>query len=536
MSRRKVLTPSIWLLAMAGGLFTGCLPVRSPVLRNYFVPPAAKPPEGRFVAPEPPPLDASLVLRALPMPLDAVANDLGQSGRVEILIHEAEAHFQAGRRLYQEGDAEAARLCFDQAVDVLLAAPERLPGRAHLEKKLEELVEAIHRMDVAGLGAGDIAPEPGFQKPPLEEIPQLTFPVDSELRHKVLEQVRATGSQLPLDVNEAVLAYIQYFASGRGRKILVAGLERGGRYRPLIQRILDEEGLPPELIHYAQAESGFQPRAVSRKRATGMWQFVRWRGREYGLTQTPFVDERLDPEKSTRAAARHLRDLYEHFGDWYLAMAAYNCGPGVIERAVERTGYADFWELRRRNVLPKETANHVPVILAMTIVSKNAREYGLDGIQAAAPVQYDAVEITAPTHLPLIADLADCTVAEVRELNPALLKNLAPAGYSLRVPKETGAVVSAALGSIAAERRTAWRAHRLGDGETLAAVAQRYHTPLSSLLAANRALAGEAEPGDLLLIPAANVQPRAPAKRPASTRPVRRVAAHQPALAQRASN
>lgn len=536
MSRRKGLTLSIGLVAMAGGLGMGCVPARVPVLRNYFVPPSPRPPEPRYVAPDPPPLDASLLLRALPMPLEVAADGLAQSGRSELLIREAEAHFQAGRRAYQEGDLEAARVRFDQAVDVLLAAPERLPERARLQKKLEELVEVIHRMDVAGLGAGDTAPEPGFQKPPFEELPPLTFPVDPELKHRVLEQVRATASQLPLEVNEAVLAYVQYFTSARGRKIMAAGLRRVGRYRPLIQRILDEEGLPPELIHYAQAESGFQPRAVSRKRAMGMWQFVGWRGREYGLAQTAFVDERLDPERSTRAAARHLRDLYEHFGEWYLAMAAYNCGPGVIERAVERTGYADFWELRRRNVLPKETANHVPVILAMTIVTKNARAYGLDGVEADPPMQYDTVEVTAPTHLPLVADLAECTVSELRELNPALLKNLAPAGYSLRVPKQTAAVVSAALQTVPAERRASWRAHRLGNGEKLAAVAQRYRTTPQSILAANRALAGEVEAGDLLLIPASAPPPKAPARRAVSKRPVRSASVHKPALAQHASN
>jgi membrane-bound lytic murein transglycosylase D len=248
------------------------------------------------------------------------------------------------------------------------------------------------------------------------------------------------------------------------------------------------------------------------------------------------VDERLDPEKSTRAAAHHLRDLYDHFGDWYLAMAAYNCGPGVIERAVERTGYADFWELRRRNVLPKETANHVPIILAMAIVTKNAREYGLDGIEAAPAAQYDTVALTAPTHLPLIADLAECTVSELRELNPALLKNLAPASYSLRVPRNTGALVSAALGAVPAERRAAWRVHRLGDGETLAAVARRYRTTPKAILAANQSLGGEMEAGDLVLIPVAAPASKAPVKRAPSKRPLRSAAVPKPGAVQRASN
>jgi membrane-bound lytic murein transglycosylase D len=197
-------------------------------------------------------------------------------------------------------------------------------------------------------------------------------------------------------VNDAVLGYINYF-SNRGHKTLLAGLQRSGRYRPMIQRILDEEGIPQEIIHLAQAESGFIPRAVSRAAAGGMWQFLKWRGNQYGLKQTSYTDDRMDPEKATRAAAHHLRDLYHEFGDWYLAIAAYNCGPGTVEKAVERTGYADFWELRARGVLPAETTNYVPIILAMTIMEKNAAGYGSTSLD---PLEYDTVETLLPPASP----------------------------------------------------------------------------------------------------------------------------------------
>jgi membrane-bound lytic murein transglycosylase D len=266
------------------------------------------------------------------------------------------------------------------------------------------MVDNIHRYDLAELGAAAIVDQGKFEKAPLEDILQMTFPVDPKLKDKVKEQVAATTSQLPLSVNDAVLGYINYF-SNRGHKTLLAGLQRSGRYRPMIQRILDEEGIPQEIIHLAQAESGFMPRAMSRKAAGGMWQFVKLRGQEYGLKQTAYTDDRMDPEKATRAAAHHLRDLYHEFGDWYLAIAAYNCGPGTVEKAVERTGYADFWELRSRGVLPAETTNYVPIILAMTIMEKNAAEYGIEGFQLDAPLEYDTVETAAPTSLTLVADI-----------------------------------------------------------------------------------------------------------------------------------
>ena len=195
----------------------------------------------------------------------------------------------------------------------------------------------------------------------------------------------------------------------------------------MIQRVLDEEGVPQELIHLAQAESGFIPRAISRKAAGGMWQFVKFRGNEYGLMQTRYTDDRMDPEMATRAAAHHLHDLYNEFGDWYLAIAAYNCGPGAVEKAVERTGYADFWELRSRGVLPAETTNYVPIILAMTIMEKNAAEYGLEGLQLDPPLEYDTVETTGADQPDAgLAISPNCRVAELAAMNPAVLKGMVP--------------------------------------------------------------------------------------------------------------
>ena len=263
-------------------------------------------------------------------------------------------------------------------------APENLPDRAALERRLEELVDAIYRIDQDQLGASAPEDQVSYDKAPLDDILEMTFPIDPSLRGKVREQVRMTVSQLPLEESDAVVSFINFFSSTKGRRILLGGMQRSGRYKAMIERVLAEEGLPEELIFLAQAESGFQPRAVSNKLCVGIWQFAQFRGKEYGLNQTPATDDRMDPEKATRAAARHLHDLYEHFGDWYLAMAAYNCGPGCVDSAVMRTGYADFWELRRRNALPLQTANYVPAILAMVIMSKNAEEYGIQNVDLRA--------------------------------------------------------------------------------------------------------------------------------------------------------
>jgi len=424
---------------------------------------------------------------------------------VDVRIRRAEERFQEGKRLYAKGDRENARARFDDAIDILLGTPEAAADRTKVDRKLEELVTAIHRYDVNGLGAGDLSGQVAYDRAPLEDILEMTFPVDPNLTPKVQEQLTATQSQLPLQMTDAVLSYINYFSSDRGRRTLLAGLKRSGRYRPLISKILAEEGVPQELIYLAQAESGFLPRAVSHKAAVGMWQFVQWRGRQYGLMQTAYHDDRMDPEKATRSAARHLRDLYEKFGDWYLAIAAYNCGDGCVDKAVQRTGYADFWQIRDRRALPKETTNYVPIIVAMTIMHKNAKDYGLEDLELDPPLQFDTFEVESSTHLALIADAAGCPVSELRELNPALTTNVAPAGYAVHVPEGSKANVIAVLETIPAERRASWRIHRVSAGDTLPSIAKQYNTPVSSITSLNpSASATDAEVGDVLIIPTAS--------------------------------
>jgi membrane-bound lytic murein transglycosylase D len=428
------------------------------------------------------------------------------------MVQRAEQTFDAARRLYQAEDFAGARRTFDEAVDQMVQASDLDPAdREDYERRLESMVENVHRLDVAGMGANPGGEDGQYEKAPLEDILHMTFPVDPKLKNRVREQVAATVSQLPLTVNDTILGYINFF-SNRGRGTVAVATQRSGRYRQMIQRVLDEEGVPQELIHLAQAESGFMPRAMSRAAAGGMWQFISLRGQEYGLERNRYIDERMDPEKSTRAAARHLHDLYNEFGDWYLAIAAYNCGPMVVENAVERTGFADFWELRNRGVLPAETTNYVPIILAMTIIEKNAAEYGLNDLQMDAPLEYDTVDLLVPTNLALVSDLIEIPLPQLTELNPAVLHGVAPQGYALHVPKGMGAQLSSGLELIPAEHRDAWRMHRVESGETLASIARRFGVAPAGIMAANSLKTPEAPVGELVLIPSA-IHVDAPARR-----------------------
>ncbi len=463
-------------------------------------------------------------------------------------VRVAERHFQYGKFHLQEGKREDARREFDKALEVLLDVPEGVADREISERKFEELARLIYRYDLESLEAGVSLDSPIFTQSPLKDILNLTFPVDPSQKNKTLAHVQASASQLPLTVNDAVLSYINFFTSERGSRTLLAGLRRSGRYRDMIQRILAEEGVPQELIHLAQAESGFQPMAVSHKAAVGMWQFIAFTGAQYGLDRSKQHDHRLDPERATRAAARHLRDLYNQTGDWYLAMAAYNCGPYCVERAVQRTGYADFWELRRRRALPQETMNYVPAILAMAIVTKNLREYGLPEPGAEPPLEYDTLTATAPTSLALVADAADVPVTLIRELNPSLLRGVAPASFDIRVPKGKATQISSVLEAVPEINRASWRLHRVAPGDSLLSIARQYATPASSIVSANARLDQQffesPETGEFLLIPAkpkpepvqtaAARRPAANVKRTTATRSsasnARRVAAAKPAI------
>jgi len=419
----------------------------------------------------------------------------------DVLIQQAEEKFRSGSRFYAMNDIDRARSDFDAAIALMLRASDSPTNRSLFEHTLEDMVEAIHRFDLTSMGAAETDDTPGFDKAPLDDLLQMTFPVDPEIKAKVETQMKTTSSVLPLTVNDAVLGYVNYF-SGRGHKTIENGLIRAGRYDAMITKIFSEEGVPPELIRLAQAESGFMPRAVSVAAAKGMWQFVKFRGNQYGLMQTAWTDDRLDPEKATRAAAHHLHDLFNEFHDWYLAMAAYNCGPGVIEKAVERTGYADFWELRARKVIPAETANYVPIILAMTIVAKNAAEYGIYDVTPEAPIQYDSLTLDANVNLGLISDLTETPIPELQQLNPALLRGTAPAGYDLHVPKGMVEDVRAGLDTVPADIRATARLHKAEPGESLAAVAARYKsTPLILANANNVSKTADLSPGDRILIP-----------------------------------
>lgn len=426
-------------------------------------------------------------------------------GGKALLAKRVEERFASGEQNYKAGHLEAARHDFDDAVDWLLESGYDPNSDPQLSELFHRITDAIYSYELQAFQAGD-----GFQEAPavpaaIDEVAEMTFPVDPRLKERAEEAAKNVSHDLPLTVNDEVLSFLNFFQTPRGRAIVETGLRRAGRYRNMISRVLREEGLPQDLIYLAQAESAFQPLALSRAGARGIWQFVAWRGNEYGLHHNWWVDERQDPEKATRAAARHLRDLYAMFGDWYLAMAAYNCGPGNVQKGIERTGYADFWELYRRNVLPRETKNYVPIIIALTLIAKDAAHYGID-VDPDPPVPADVVKPGHAIDLRLVAETIDVDVDTLRALNPSLLRMTTPddPNFELHLPKGSAEKFSAEIADIPPDKWVSWRRHRVEPGETLTSIAKKYHVTAPAIAAANNLEQGEElDTGEKLIIPAA---------------------------------
>lgn len=423
------------------------------------------------------PVAASSSPQATSKPAPKPTPEPAQADPVPAIIAEAEKAYQQGQADYQAGHLDAAKQDFNRAVDILLRSPVSVKSDDRLQQEFDKITDEISRLEVVAFKQGDGFTEQQAEPAPIDETNQVTFPADPNTKAKVEAELKNTQSDLPLIINDYVAGYINYFST-HGRGVFERALVRSGRYREMIERVFKQQGIPQDLIYLAQAESGFHPLALSRARARGMWQFMASRGVGYGLRRSWWVDDRQDPEKSTVAAAKHLKDLYNQFGDWYLAMAAYNSGPGNVQQAVQRTGYADFWELYKRDVLPKETKNYVPIILAMTIMSKNLAQYGLENVEMDAPERYDVVTVDYPVDLRLVAECVDVPVEQLVELNPSLLRRTTPKdqSYDLRLPEGSKEKYQAAIASVPKDKRVAWRYYKVQQGDTLAAVARKYHT------------------------------------------------------------
>ena len=307
---------------------------------------------------------------------------------------------------------------------------------------------------------------------------------------------------MPLVENDRVRFYIDFFC-GKMRGFFGRALARSGKYIPMMATVLQEAGLPEDLVYLSLIESGFAPAATSKAKAVGPWQFIRATGIRYGLKIDNWVDERRDPVKSTRAAAAYLKDLHQQFGEWFLAAAAYNAGERKVETAIQRSQTSDFWSLSQRTVLKQETRNYVPKFIAAALIAGAPEKYGFSDLVYEAPFDYDEVVTHKPLTLQTIANLARTTVGNIKELNPELLRNVTPPsekGFGLRVPSGSGEIFNQAYKAQFDSTSLKVVNYTIKKGDTLAAIAKRYHLRVSQIMEANDLKTTQLRVGQQLLI------------------------------------
>jgi peptidoglycan lytic transglycosylase D len=377
-----------------------------------------------------------------------------------IVIREATDRYLLGEEAYRAGDVDRARGHFDAALLTFMTSGLDVLNEPRLREAYDRMAQDIQSLEAEAVASeGESRPEP--DESPTEElkdIKEFMTPDELALEMKKIKPLAAADNfSIPVVLNERVLTLIQAWQT-HFSKAFVGGYQRMGRYEPMIRKVLREEGLPEDLIYLAFTESTFKPTAYSRARAKGVWQFMASTGSRYGLTRNAYVDERSDPEKATRAAAAYLKELYGMFGDWNLVLASYNCGEGLVQKAIDRTGRKDYWDLMTTRYFRAETKNFVPSIMALSLMSRDPAGYGFEGIQKEAPLDFDRVTVDGPADLSLVAKLSGTTVDEIKGLNPELTRAVTPPGvkaYQLRVPKGTGETFQTAYASMPASEKIA---------------------------------------------------------------------------------
>lgn len=467
----------------------------------------------------------SLMLLGTIGPLDVFGQTAERvsSPQAQTVIEKAESYFRQGQEAFNKGDRDGARKLFDQALDAVLMSGINLRADSRLESYYRALLDRIHKFEAHP--EDDHSPEERAEAVEPSLLDELSDIDDSELAMVTPDGIKIFGKyDFDFSVAPPVLQFVNFFVSGRGRSTMNIGLQRSGRYRQMAEKIFKEERVPLDLIWLAQAESVWKPNALSRAAAKGIWQFIPATGTRYGLAQTAWIDQRSHPEHSTRAAARYLKWLHDHFaGDWLLAMAAYNSGEGRVDSAIARCGYADFWEIHRRGLLPQETRNYVPIILSIIIISKNQNRYGFD-VKPDSPLNYEMCELPDQTDLKVIADLIGVPYETVQDLNPELRRGVTPPGqrYIIKLPrgmKKQFEIAYADLPEdqrvrrviipreeIAEASRPAYRtqvvAYRVRRGDTLASLARRHGVSMDELARLNRLSSrGQLRKGQTLRIP-----------------------------------
>ena len=435
----------------------------------------------------------------------------GWEDPIDRLIAESQRHFDSGQRELELGHMEQARAEFDRALEVLLESPYGARSEPRIRRQFDRLVDRISAQEITALGEGDGFAEKPSEPASIDELLALTLfdtpEATAQVKEAVSNDLATIDHDIPIALNPKVLSYIEVF-QGRLRSYIAEGLQRGAAYLPMIQSVFRAEGLPLDLAYIPLIESAFKPNALSRAKARGVWQFMLGTARENGLRHDWYVDERSDPGKATLAAAKYLKTLHGMFdGDWYLALASYNGGPGRVQRAMKRSGRTDFWSLTKGSrYLPRETREYVPMILAAIVIARNPAQYGFE-VPPAAPPAVESVTLPRPMDLRRVAEWTGASIDEIQALNPELRRWTTPvraSGYELRVPEGAASVLNARLEESSPDDLATLNWYTVRSGDTLTRIARKLGVRKADLAEANYlSLRARIRTGQQLIIPRA---------------------------------
>ena len=441
------------------------------------------------------------------------------------LLAESDRHFKAGQKELESGHVEGARQEFDRAINVLVESPYGGRTEPRIREQFDRLVDRISTYEVKALAQGDGFTEKQSDPATIDELLAVSASLvppsaSAELEKAVKSDLQTGEHDIDIPLNDRVLSFIELF-QGRLHDFLALGMKRGSKYLPMIQNVFRAEGLPLDLAYVPLVESAFNPNALSRTKARGVWQFMRGTGKENGLRQDWYIDERSDPEKATVAAAKYLNTLASMFnGDWHLALASYNGGPGRLQKALKRGKADDFWTLSSNpRLLPRETRDYVPMILAAIVIAKNPAQYGFE-FEGDEPHTYETVTLDKPVDLRRVAEWADTTIDTIQTLNPELRRWTTPVkddAYTLKVPVGAAEVVKARLDDASTADLASLRWYTTKKGDTLATIARTLRVSRADLAEANYLTTpARVTPGTKLMVPhESTVLMAARAERPA---------------------
>ncbi len=463
-----------------------------------------------------------------------------RSAEIQRVIDRSTGYFASGEANFKDGNFDKARREYDRSIDLVLESGIDVRSDARLQQHYQALVDNVFRRQMTLLSAMPPAmPTSGnnnvaindnlqqaaqqtpsstqnqtdkqaqdrgfgqqtFTPSPLDELTKIKL-TEEETKGVSVAQVETAVASAKLDFNFKPNALIQGFINyyqGRGRATMEQGLRRSGRFMTMARKIFKEEGVPQDIAWLGQVESAWSPVARSWAAAVGLWQFIPGTGARFGLNQSYYVDDRSSFEKATRASARYLKWLANRYdGNWELAMAAYNSGEGRVDGAVARSGYADFWEIYSRGLIPQETRNYVPNILATIIIAKDPEKYGFS-VKPEPPLTYDYVKVNNMLDLRLVADATDTPHDYLLALNPELKRGVTPPGveHLLRVPTGKGNALKVALDRIPPERRASWRMLTAQANDNFDSISRKTGVSAAAIEQVNGAI----KPGQKVVIP-----------------------------------